>query len=544
VVGPAHDAYEREADRVAEQAARRPAARPQQREDADTADVRARPNPQHSRARTAGVPDDLQRAMHVAHTSGRALPASLKEEFETALGADFGAVRVHAGEQAAQLSRGLQAQAFTHGPDVFFGAGRYAPGTAASKRLLAHELTHVIQQGWAPPLRDRAPDGPSTPIVRTPRGDAAPGGPAGRIQRKLSFEHTAWPDARSVWPSKGGFRGVVFVTDEVLDAPPPRPSPGNDPVVLKTGEDAPAEVFLAANLHGYGRDLGVWPSNAPAVRTVEPAEGEQIMRHLPNRMFYMPEGLLTDAQQKRVIEIINRADKPGAMVFEYAGGEDFQRLLKQPGHSEKKSLGGGSHLRKDSPARLFKDEGFMEALGRLAAIDIFTGNTDRLLSFNPENFRIDRKTIWLIDNVFYKLPQSAFKTSTNPEFLYTSQEGYNAWSTNEWTRMLQKKQWAGIAHKILDPIEGSLEGTLQLPRHDAQTIGKAVRKADKWLIQGLKEGETWLRLAARDLRRLTQGIASEDVKEVQASIMWRMHFLFPDLFGAELFGAEKRRVLD
>ncbi len=81
---------------------------------------------------------------------------------ESRFGADFSDVRIHTGAEAAQLSRDLQAQAFTHGRDIYFGAGRYDPGTETGKRLLAHELTHTIQQTGGARLQRRrgrpAPD--------------------------------------------------------------------------------------------------------------------------------------------------------------------------------------------------------------------------------------------------------------------------------------------------------------------------------------------------------------------------------------------------
>lgn len=64
-------------------------------------------------------------------------------------GHDFSRVRVHAGERAAAAARSLDARAFTVGRDIVFGAGEYAPHTPAGRRLLAHELTHVVQQADA-----------------------------------------------------------------------------------------------------------------------------------------------------------------------------------------------------------------------------------------------------------------------------------------------------------------------------------------------------------------------------------------------------------
>jgi phage antirepressor YoqD-like protein len=62
-------------------------------------------------------------------------------------GSDFSGVRVHADSDAVQMNRELNAEAFTHGRDIYFGAGRYSPETSSGKKLLAHELTHVVQQG-------------------------------------------------------------------------------------------------------------------------------------------------------------------------------------------------------------------------------------------------------------------------------------------------------------------------------------------------------------------------------------------------------------
>jgi hypothetical protein len=65
---------------------------------------------------------------------------------EPRFGADFGGVRVHTGGEADQLNRQLNAQAFTHGQDIYMGAGKYDPASSDGKKLLAHELTHVVQQ--------------------------------------------------------------------------------------------------------------------------------------------------------------------------------------------------------------------------------------------------------------------------------------------------------------------------------------------------------------------------------------------------------------
>lgn len=61
-------------------------------------------------------------------------------------GTDFSGVRVHTDSSAVQMNQSIQAQAFTHGQDIYFNSGKYSPDTNEGKSLLAHELTHVVQQ--------------------------------------------------------------------------------------------------------------------------------------------------------------------------------------------------------------------------------------------------------------------------------------------------------------------------------------------------------------------------------------------------------------
>jgi hypothetical protein len=77
---------------------------------------------------------------------GNPLDAGAREHFEQRFGHDFSRVRVHAGPAAAQSARDIDADAYTAGWDIVFGAGQYAPETSAGRRVLAHELTHVVQQ--------------------------------------------------------------------------------------------------------------------------------------------------------------------------------------------------------------------------------------------------------------------------------------------------------------------------------------------------------------------------------------------------------------
>jgi hypothetical protein len=80
---------------------------------------------------------------------GQSLPDDTRQFMETRFDADFSNVRVHTGSDAAQMNNEIDAKAFTSGRDIYFGPGKYNTGTTAGKHLLAHELTHTIQQGGA-----------------------------------------------------------------------------------------------------------------------------------------------------------------------------------------------------------------------------------------------------------------------------------------------------------------------------------------------------------------------------------------------------------
>ncbi len=82
-----------------------------------------------------------------ARSGGQTLDRSVQEEMGEAMGYDFGGVRAHTSPEADDLSRQLGAKAFTTGQDVFFRQGAYDPGSTAGQELIAHELTHVVQQG-------------------------------------------------------------------------------------------------------------------------------------------------------------------------------------------------------------------------------------------------------------------------------------------------------------------------------------------------------------------------------------------------------------
>lgn len=109
-------------------------------------------------------PPDFSARLQSSKGGGSPLPSGVRQPMEQAMGADFSQVRIHSDRSAADMSRSIQAKAFTHGNDVYFNEGQYAPHSAEGQHLLAHELTHTVQQGGGvkPALIHRQVNPPNT----------------------------------------------------------------------------------------------------------------------------------------------------------------------------------------------------------------------------------------------------------------------------------------------------------------------------------------------------------------------------------------------
>jgi hypothetical protein len=104
--------------------------------------------------RAPPAPDStFESSLQSTKGAGAALPGDTRQSLEGRFGADFSNVRIHTGTQAEKLSADIHAHAFTHGGDIYFNSGKYSPNTAEGGHLLAHELTHTIQQGASRPTQ-------------------------------------------------------------------------------------------------------------------------------------------------------------------------------------------------------------------------------------------------------------------------------------------------------------------------------------------------------------------------------------------------------
>jgi len=106
--------------------------------------------PKEMQSNIPEVPSDFESRIRALRGGGQPLTKPIRAFFEPRFGYNFSQVHIHNDPEAAKLARALNAEAFTYGRDIYFREGRYNPGTLTGKRLLAHELVHVVQQTYMP----------------------------------------------------------------------------------------------------------------------------------------------------------------------------------------------------------------------------------------------------------------------------------------------------------------------------------------------------------------------------------------------------------
>jgi hypothetical protein len=159
-VGAANDKYEQEADRVAKNVVQRinsptPESSPPdtvQRETAEE-DLQTKSLLQRKGVMSEDASPNLESEINRAKGKGRSLDTGLQRSMGQAMGVDFSHVNVHTDARSDALSQSIQAKAFTTGKDVFFKQGAYQPGNRSGQELIAHELTHVVQQNQSDSLQ-------------------------------------------------------------------------------------------------------------------------------------------------------------------------------------------------------------------------------------------------------------------------------------------------------------------------------------------------------------------------------------------------------
>ena len=341
MVGAARDPLEREADRVADLVMRTGSSRSGSGrvEEVDEAPIQRLADPGHDPASAFQADDSVAQRLAARSGGGHALPAAVRNRMEAGFGADFSEVRIHRDAEASDLSTGLAARAFTRGTDIYFAAGAYEPGSRSGQHLLAHELTHVVQQGGAAVHRN---SDPGRAVVSDRRGTL----------RRLAYNQnpTTWPAANTLNRQRSGegAAGVFFVNDAG-----PVFTPGT--VVVKpmasSGEASFANRFLTQAMGFEAPDSVTYRKGTAAADVLE--------------------DVLTTAG---VVGLRNAAEAQTQvdnctqfLVMSMVEGRSIQ-TLDDAGATE-----------------FLQNEDALKQVGRLMVSDAFLGNEDRLVGVSPVN---------------------------------------------------------------------------------------------------------------------------------------------------------------
>ncbi|SDN26936.1 eCIS core domain-containing protein [Pseudomonas jinjuensis] len=253
---------------------------------------------------------EIARQIRASRGGGNPLPGPLREKMEAQFGAKLDGVRIHTDAPAVLLSQALKAQAFTHGSDIFFNEGKFAPDSRSGQHLLAHELTHTIQQGAVQPEAQggdkdvvslaAAEDADSYQVrpeiveaIRLARGEI------GKVNAKKSGadgKRVGWERLREYFST--AFGGPV-VSEQVIDRITTIEKTDKDG--KKTRMDALPSwcgIFTWWAMKKAGLPIPDWKLGAPALDALKlrpagelPRKGDIAIDVLPNNHFAMVTGL-------------------------------------------------------------------------------------------------------------------------------------------------------------------------------------------------------------------------------------------------------------
>jgi Domain of unknown function (DUF4157) len=518
-IGAVGDKYEQEADRVAEQvvgqinSSENQVIQRQQMPEKDE-ELRMKPTIQRlSDGNEMAAATELEASIQQAKIGGLPLPEKIREPAEQAFQMPLDWIRVHSDERSNRLNQSIQSVGFTNENHIFLQQKVSNPDNRENQKVYFHELTHAVQQSGSAMrcqpennIQQQKDDRLRAKIMQErssfPQKSSAfvtPISGNSQIIQRLKFQNTDWEEATRAEVSEGGGSGVIFVSDNSKDPP----------VVVKPNEIATSEAILAAYLHDQvhknTKKDDKWSIETPNARLADQEESKKIKNKVEN--LWANRSLVAKwwanrksnkDREQREKKLSEALQNPGVMIYTAATGKDFRSILKKSKHSEKKFPSKERKFKENSPLnRFFNDEKFIQALGQIAAVDIYLGNFDRLIGlFNPENFLVDEesKIIQLIDNVFFAEP-SFFQSYKKWEAQAT--KSLEFWKKERVVEALAKGEYQTIAENTWFYKDKGLasDGGLifDVRNEDKETVKTEIPKYRDRFIEnfalGLKQGK-------------------------------------------------------
>jgi hypothetical protein len=266
----------------------------------------------------------------VVSSTGRSMDTGAQSFMETRFGQDFSQVRIHDDDKAAHSAESINAHAYTYGNHIVFNKNQYQPGTQAGKHLLAHELTHVLQQGGT--LRRRVRDTAATPPTRqqpaaTAENSASPG-----LAERRATTAPATPGRAAAAPAAPPATDAAALPPP--DAAAPLPAVVPDPAALREPLMPPAPEQMSA---ASARRIAVVESNAAASATAHsnlPPETEQTASARAGVQEPVAE---TEAlAQRNLVAALNKRPEPSPEIEELCA--NIRRVIYERRPPDEESL--------------------------------------------------------------------------------------------------------------------------------------------------------------------------------------------------------------
>jgi hypothetical protein len=272
--------------------------------------------------------DVVTKQLNATRGSGSNMDRPTQSFMESRFDTDFSNVKIHTGSDAVQMNREMNAQAFTVGNDIYFNSGKYNPSSESGKHLLAHELTHTVQQGGASRQISMARLAIGTANLNIDYGDIIFQDTVAGRQALIEQRYLAWTGLQAIeihdliTPLTNREKRWLFYAIDVLADNSSFSAADRHQTFMRLINHLPTLIF-ASPFEGEGFDfeyevllasgwLESLPQSAFAGRLASIARLMQI-RHvnaLAQQQF--TEGMLARVQQREISEFMNRARRDAA----------------------------------------------------------------------------------------------------------------------------------------------------------------------------------------------------------------------------------------
>lgn len=467
------------------------------------------------------------------------LPDHIKDGVELQSGISMDDVKVHYNSsKPAQLN----AHAYAQGSDIHVGPGQ--------EKHLPHEAWHVVQQkqgrvkpkmkldsfqinedksleNEADQMGSKVSQMRSKNRVQTLSESARTSETLQRsappVVQRLTVRDTNWGSATEAKVTEGSGQGVAIISD------------GSKPVVVKGNQGWGYEVVVISELMNtvlqsnagdeYLEDAEYADAITSRARLATDNELPTIQEIVRN---YAGEAA-SDAKRKQ--NVIDGIGTPPTVIYSYVSGEDYEDILAKYKSGERKvtkkrGMRGIRELRDGSNpiTQIWDDPGQMQQLGMASAVDIISGNGDRLLRyFNPKNFRLDEqsKTLVMIDNV---AKAGEVFLGDNLAFGYKAKESFNSWSEQLFIKPFIQGNDAVIANIALQNFANNFESNFRTEDQDyvKAAITHSLPEMKRWFRNGLSAGRSNLKLAQNQLDQFVSGIPQEKKEEFKVNLLCRL----------------------